>query len=239
MGGVTSLPSRRGDRVGTTARSWSGLLLPLACPGCGTPDEVVCAGCRDRLLHAPLRRRPMADGTVAVASAPFRGPARGLVVAAKERGRRDVGEVLALALARAVADVGWGSGRRSDRLLLVPPPTRHVAVWRRADRPTERLAAGAAGQLRRAGADVVAADLLRHTRRVRDQGGLDRAARVENLLGAFVVAGRGAGVTGLLATCDVVVVDDVLTTGATVQEAAEALRRAGGGVLGAAVVASV
>lgn len=247
MGWVRTLPARLArtgsvaDAGAATVRDWSALLLPLACAGCGVTEQVVCPRCRDGLLRGPLRRRTLPDGTPAVASASFRGPARGLVVAAKERGRRDVGDVLALALARAVADVGWGARRTSRRLLLVPPPARWVAVWRRADRPTERLAACAARQLRRAGADVVAVDLLRHTRLVRDQGGLDRAARAENLVGALAVrrASPWRWEPALPAGCDVVVVDDVMTTGATVLAAAAALREAGARVLGAAVVASV
>lgn len=226
---------------------WTGLVLGASCPGCGRHDHPVCPTCRARLLRGPLLRRDLPGGLLAVASAPWRGPARPLVAAAKEQGRADVGEVLARALARSAAGVGFDVARRSRRLLLVPPPSRVRAVVRRGDRPTERLAAGAARLLRRAGADVVAVGpgvpRLVHTRRVDDQAGLDRAARAANVDGAFAVRaavlGPGPGrcpTTG--ARCDVLVVDDVLTTGATLGEAARALRAAGLRVVGAAVVAA-
>ena len=221
--------------------AWGGLVLPVRCPGCGRLDELVCPACRDGLLRGPLRRRVLVDGTPVVSSAGWRGPARGLVAAAKEQGRADVGAVLALALARAVASAGFDVARGSRRLLLVAPPARVGAVLRRADRPTDRLAADAARLLRAAGADVVATGRavprLAHTRRVRDQAGLDRAARAANVEGAFglrrplvpVATGRRD---------DVLVVDDVLTTGATLVEATRALHEAGLRVVGAAVVAS-
>lgn len=231
------------------------LLVPVRCPGCGAPDEVVCSRCRSRLLRGPLLHRALPDGTVAVASAPWRGPVARLVVASKEAGRSDVRDILALALARSVAEVGFAPGR-GGRLLLVPPPSTTAAVLRRADRPAWGLACEAARLLREAGAEVVAADLLRHTRRVRDQAGLDREARAENLAGALAVrAGPLAGLHGALLARpgrdpvvdglgprpggpDVVVVDDVLTTGATLGEAVSALRAGGLRVVGAAAVAA-
>ena len=231
----------RADPSWARPSGWGGLVLPAVCPGCGRADEVVCPACRDRLLRGPLRRRVLADGTPVVASAGWRGPARGLVAAAKEQGRADVGAVLALALARAAASAGFDVARGSRRLLLVAPPARVGAVLRRADRPTDRLASEGARLLRAAGADVVATGhgvpRLVHTRRVRDQAGLDRAERAANVEGAFglrrplvpVVAGRRH---------DVLVVDDVLTTGATLAEATRALQAAGLRVVGAAVVAS-
>ncbi len=204
----------------------------------------MCPGCREHLLRGSLRHRQLADGTPVVASAGWRGEVRGLVAAAKEGGRADVGDVLAVALARAAAQAGFGPSRRSTTLALVPPPARAASVLRRRDRPTERLASTAAQALRRAGADVVAEGVgvprLAHTRGVRDQAGLDRAERAANVEGAFTAARWGWAARRARAgrRVDVLVVDDVLTTGATLVEAVAALRSEGLHVVGAAVVAT-
>ena len=95
-----------------------------------------------------------------------------------------------------------------------------------------RLARSAARALAVPGRPVRVLPLLRPSRRVGDQSGLDAAARAANLSGAFEVCRqvpRG--------TC-VVVVDDVVTTGATLAEARRALTAAGIRVHGAATVAA-
>ena len=103
---------------------------------------------------------------------------------------------------------------------------------------------------RRGEATVV--ELLRHTspllrhghrvatalvpaRQLADQAGLDSAARAANLLGAYAVSSRHRA---WLAGREVVLVDDVVTTGATLTEGARALRAAGAQVIAAAVVAA-
>jgi predicted amidophosphoribosyltransferase len=101
--------------------------------------------------------------------------------------------------------------------------------------PTGRLARRAAATCRRALPSLRCAAVLRHARVVADQAGLDTAGRAANLHGALVVPSRLAV---LVRGHQVVVVDDVLTTGATVQEAARALAAAGADVLAAATVAA-
>lgn len=73
------------------------------------------------------------------------------------------------------------------------------------------------------------------SRRVADQAGLNSVERAGNVRGAYVVARRW---TGDVAGRTVLLVDDVVTTGATLCEGARALRSAGAEVVGAAVVAA-
>jgi predicted amidophosphoribosyltransferase len=90
----------------------------------------------------------------------------------------------------------------------------------------------AAVVLRAAGADVGVRPLLRVVRRPADQAGLDAAARAANVAGRFGLRPRAT------ASRAVVLVDDVLTTGATLREAQRALEDGGLAPIGAAVVAA-
>jgi predicted amidophosphoribosyltransferase len=98
-----------------------------------------------------------------------------------------------------------------------------------------RMARVAAGELRALGqtANVLAA--LRHCRVVTDQVGLTHQQRAQNLAGALIV--RNAA-RSRLTLRPVVIVDDVMTSGSTLAEAARAIRAAGGRPVGAAVLAA-
>lgn len=102
--------------------------------------------------------------------------------------------------------------RAREGVLLVPVPTSGAAYRRRGYRVPELL-------IRRAGHH--SHRMLRPTRRTHDQRDLDRGQRARNVAGSMRVVGpQGAGRM-------VVIVDDVVTTGATIDEAARALRAAG------------
>ncbi len=134
---------------------------------------------------------------------------------------------------------GWltaaytASGLARPDTLLVPVPGRGPPGDPRA--PVTRLARACLAEAGGAGAGRVA-PLLRYRSRPRRQAGLGRAERLANRAGTLV-ADRplprvpGAGVGGVA-----VVVDDVLTTGATVAEATRALRVRGIPVAGAVVL---
>ncbi len=201
------------------------LVLPRHCAGCRRPGALLCPRCRAALAAVrPRQARPdpcPAGLPATVAAAAYDDRVAGLLVAHKERGQLALTPVLG-ALLRGAVDLLAPAGA-----VLVPVPSSAAAVRARGHDHAWRLARAAA---RRDRLPVLAA--LRATRPVADQAGLDAAARAANLRGALAARRPLPGLT-------VVVVDDVLTTGATLVEATRALRAAGADVLGAAVLAAV
>ncbi|MFD5797444.1 ComF family protein [Streptomyces diastatochromogenes] len=209
------------------------LVLPADCAGCGAPRTELCPRCRTALGGAaPRRVRPVPEPPglpVVHAAAPYAAEVRALLLAHKERGALALAGALGAALAGAVrAGLGPGgpggarTGRRGSRsVLLVPVPSARWAVRARGHDPVRRMALAAAGELRRTGTPARVAAVLRQRRAVADQAALDARQRLENLAGALEVT---VGGERLLAGGRVVVVDDLMTTGASLAEAARALR---------------
>ncbi|MCB5169429.1 ComF family protein [Streptomyces bambusae] len=214
-------------------RGWwqelAGLVLPVACAGCESPRTALCGACRQVLYGAGPRRvrpRPEPAGLPAVyAAAGYGGPVRELLLSHKERGALSLAAPLGGALAGAVtaavppavAAARWpGPGG----LVLVPVPSVRRAVRARGHDPARRIALAAAARLRRDGVPARVACVLRHRRAVADQAGLGARERLANLAGALEVRPGGAG---LVAGRAVVLVDDLMTTGASLVEAARAV----------------
>jgi len=190
--------------------------LPISCAGCHAPDVVLCQTCRAALTPRPVRR-DLDAGLVAWSGLAYEGPAARVLRALKEEGRTALARPLAPALAAAVAATRADGG--GDALVTTVPSSR-AAFRRRGYRPVDLLA-------RRAGCRPV--PLLRLRRTPHDQRGLDRDDRRRNVAGAFSsrpVPGR-----------PVVLVDDVVTTGATLTAAATALLAAGAASVVAATLA--
>ncbi|WP_413799609.1 ComF family protein [Streptomyces iranensis] len=130
---------------------------------------------------------------------------------------------------------GPGARPRGAPLLLVPVPSARRSVGARGHDPARRIALAAASVLRADGRPARVPAVLCQRRRVTDQSGLDARQRRANVTGALgAVPGGGR----LLVAGPVVVVDDLMTTGASLAEAARAVTAAGGLVIGAAVVAA-
>lgn len=191
------------------------LVLPIACAGCGAPDEALCVACRAALAPR-VRRRD--GGLVPVWSGlDFDGAVARAVRALKEDGRTSLARELAPALAAALSLIPGARGA-----VVVPVPTSRAAYRRRGYRVAELVA-------RRAGVRVVR--LLRTVRPTADQRGLDAATRRRNVA-------RSLAATPAAASARVVVLDDVVTTGATLDEAVRALRAGGAEVIGAVAIAA-
>lgn len=216
------------------------LVIGMRCAGCGVPGPLLCDSCRVAL--APRVRRCLPDPCppallepVPVSpwcAAPYTDVTRRVLIEFKEQRRDGLAGPLAQLLCAAVdAAIGESPGARG--WTLVPMASRRATVRARGYDPVLVLTRLAAGWLRRRGRDVVVTRALRHRRRVADQAGLSAEERFRNLDGAL-----RAAVTRWPARRGVVVVDDVLTTGATLSAAVRALREAGAPVDRAAVVAA-
>lgn len=244
---------RLADRAAAAAAELAALAAPVECVCCGLEDSALCAGCgrqvRRSTLH-PFRAESGApalvetDGSVllpVVAAGVYRGELAQCVLAFKRHGQGRLCGVLAPGLARALrAAAGETRG-----LLLVPVPTSSSAFRRRGFSPVHLL-------LRRLGgagmAGFTVADRLRTTgffRRLPAPGatfgaggqkGLGRGARARRARGSMRLKSgrRFPDLSGQ--PC--ILVDDVLTTGATLAEAARALRAGGAVVHGAVVLAA-
>lgn len=239
------------------------LVVPVECGGCGLPDVVLCPPCSAR-LSGPVRRVEggaprldrLGEGPTwpVYAVADCTGPVREAVVAWKDRDRADLTAAFAPALIRLadalVAHVLAGIGD-GQQVWIVPVPSTATARRRRGREPARELARVVTTRLTRASrgdaGQVRLVSALTHVSRVRsggrDQVGLGVRARAGNRAGTLDVRRRFR--RGLVPSprprvlppmC--VLVDDVLTTGATLAECARAIGRRGGVVVAAVVLAA-
>ena len=201
------------------------LVLPSRCAACHGVGSPLCGTCTGAVrtasgdvvaevvdLHPPPPGMPSCR-----AAARFEGALRLAVTAYKDEGRRDLRRelagLLATALAGAVADpVLRRQVALGHDVLVVPVPTARASRRSRGDDPVGDLAADAVAAVDRGGAGRGSGRLVLG------------AARSANLAGSMAVATRWAAVVDG-ASC--VLVDDVVTTGATLAEGARALRSAG------------
>lgn len=225
------------DRVSLPAEladAFVDLFVGGRCAACDLPGRAVCAGCAGLLgsRARPCWPDPVPDGLARPwCVAEYSGGARALLLAHKEHSRYGLARVLGRGLAAAVAAASSGT----EPCALVPVPSRPAVVRARGHDPVLRMARVAAAGARGESVAVRLLPCLRPARTVEDQAGLDAGRRLANLAGALTVARRHQPA---LRARSVVVVDDIITTGATAAEACRALRAAGAVVCGVAVVAA-
>ncbi|MFE2523593.1 ComF family protein [Streptomyces sp. NPDC059382] len=229
----------RGPRVREWWRELSGLVLPVDCAGCGLSRVLVCPDCLEALGGAGagrVRPSPAPPGLPGVhAGAVYADAVREVVLAHKERGALPLAGPLGAALAAAVLSLPGGAAGPPGGVVLVPVPSARHRTRARGHDPARRIALAASAGLRGKGVPARVVPVLRLRRRVADQADLGARERRENVAGALVAS--PAGVRSA-AGARIVVVDDLITTGATLAEAARALRAGGLRVAGAAVVAA-
>ncbi|SMQ60819.1 ComF family protein [Agreia sp. VKM Ac-1783] len=212
------------------------VLFPVECAGCGAADRGICAACRgaltlpDRagrhLLRAPGAKSG-GDGLPLWFAVAYDGVPKQILHALKEAGRLDgarpLGRLLGVAVADAVEAIEprLPTGARLETLVV---PSSRSAFRLRGYNPVESL-------LRWAGLQPRRATGLRYRRTPRDQATLGADERWANLSGSI------EAVSGRLEGRHLLLIDDVVTTGATLLECRRAAEAGGASVWGAAALA--
>ncbi len=210
------------------------LVLPAVCPGCGVEGDPVCARCLPA-MHARVDLPPgtplgLGDGPPEPLlqlewCAPFGGTVRHALHAIKYAGERR----LAVPLGDAVAARWRRAGVGGE--LLVPIPVHDRRRRERGYDQAELIAVAAARALRLPMATAVV-----RRRATAPQFRLDRQHRADNVRDAFAVRPEAIA-AGTVRGRWIVLVDDVVTTGATLCAAAEALLAGGAAAVSAVTVA--
>jgi predicted amidophosphoribosyltransferase len=211
------------------------LFLPLECGGCGAPSTRWCAACARQLAvkaDEPHLVTPRVDPGVPVLSlGRYAGARREAIVAVKEHGRADLIAPLSVALQAGLERLlTWGVV--GTPLTVVPAPTRRSAARRRGGDPVTRMARAATAGLRDV-PDIRVVQALRLRALVRDSVGLSSADRQRNIAGRVKITKPSKALAGA-----VLVVDDIVTTGATASESVRVLHIAGAHVAGVLAIAN-
>lgn len=232
------------DQLTGAAADLLSLAVPVDCVCCGAEDRALCIPCDRHIRHltaSPFRAESGApalmdvEGTVllpVVAAGVYREELAQALLSFKRHGQHQLKRSLGRALAGAVRAALEGSGS----FVVVPVPTSTKAYLTRGFSPVHLLLHGALPLL--PGLAVV--DVLTKAggsglQLPGGQKGLGRGARAKRVRGSMRLRPRGRN---RVAGRRCIIVDDVLTTGATLAEAARALHGAGAHVAGAVVLAA-
>lgn len=213
------------------AAEWLDLVVPSGCSGCGRPGGPLCRSCRAFIAAPQPALVPITEPAVPllVAAGGYTGVLRQVILAHKSRSHPSLTSALGETLQAAVqllCRVVRAAGGWWPPVLAIPiPPSRR---WS-SRRPVSEL-------LGRSGwstTDTIAAELLVSSKWRRPQKQLSAQQRAVNMRGSLRCRSTPAELVG----ARVVIIDDVVTTGASIAAAAQTLARAGFVVVGAAVLA--
>jgi ComF family protein len=206
------------------------LVFPELCIVCEREFVDICGECA-MPWQKPSRKFTI-DTLEICATVPYSNEVSSVVLKAKEDGLRIAQKLLANALTRSI--ISWGEQVDLNSCVLVPIPSSRKAIRRRGGSFLHPILQISSDELKRRGfTSMQWRELLRHRRSVMDQSQLNYQQRKANLKNAFQLIRNDLEIE-TLTEMKIILIDDVVTSGATLLSAESALRERKMTVLGAA-----
>ena len=191
------------------------ILFPIRCYGCNALGMSICTTCRREWI--PHYYRTNIDALNVHSAMMYTPTASKIILAAKENGLQGADNLLTTAIIHVLNKARLERGY----FTLVPIPSSQQSQRRRGRRFIVDLTKTISQTT-----GIGMSDCLQVSHQVSDQSGLTRAQRISNMQGAFSVK------PGAILRGDAILIDDVVTTGATLREAARALNSQGSHAFG-------
>jgi len=207
--------------------SLSEIIFPSRCIGCSTLGISICSECRQQ-WHPHFYKRVISlsrEEFPVFSSIQYSPIASRVLLSAKESQLRAADQLLVAGIDHALKLFV----NRYGPATLVPIPSRKSATRKRGRNFLQEITLEVAKKM-----ELPCQFLLSHNRRVQDQSQLSLLGRSQNISGSFSVSRDvSAHISDGNLRPKIIVIDDLITTGATLEEAFRALRAAGFSVLGA------
>lgn len=211
------------------------LTLGRCCAGCDRPGSMLCASCAEALRPSVRLRRDVDLNDVVedlripvVCALDYRGVVRRILYRYKDHGIRQLAVAVAPALIASITYAAVRAGVSSSTVVLVPMPTRRSSIRRRGFDATALVVRRAAANVEVAGVEPILRD-IRSGASAKKAGARERE---HGAIDAFHIAARTHS-----PHAPAILVDDIVTTGATIREAASTLVLAGVHVVAVATIA--
>jgi predicted amidophosphoribosyltransferase len=201
------------------------LIWPLNCPGCGEYDTHLCKKCEEKIKAPVVFQAKNGEVEIPVYAAfSYAGVIRRIMLAFKDGGRYDMLPFIRYATRKAVSSLvqeGVFDAQNLPGVGCVPAPSSFASLKRRQMLQTQHLSRAVMTQLRAEGINAAELNILRQ-RNIKKQVNYSGAQRAENKRDSVKVKAKAGNMAR-----EVILIDDIITTGSTVAECVRALESAG------------
>jgi predicted amidophosphoribosyltransferase len=199
-------------KLSATVKGALSLIYPIECPWCNAIDKEPCPECLFQWSGFPVSRIILK--TPVYSPIYYNGLSAEIILRAKENRERAARRFVTAAISSVLNRFQFPEG-----VVVIPIPASHQSIRRRGEDFIERVARES---LELSEIDGKVSKLLYHNRKVKDQSALTGSQRQANLSGSFSVDSRSLAELAN-STTPLVIVDDVITTGATLRAAISAI----------------